>query len=283
MFNGVEKGIVHVSAGFTQQGLLKRHDTGVRAIWIIDCNLCLDITNVGDGKTAKVCHMGMMNSEVLIVNVKVHGAVGGGGDKINVPWKEIFLSFKNLNEDLTGGVKMLPVNLNFNNHHVLFLRAGTNGDTVGDKTNFQIRGLEVEFALEDCINCIMTMQGGRHPANETSRTNIVGGCKTMGAEEELVVFKPMKETCVELQITKGLSTPDMDKHMQGFVILGSMARGILETTKRLGNAMFIRGDVTRQHQGTMFGSIINGKDRIGRVNLLNFLEKVCQKSLDGIW
>ena len=219
---------------------------------------------------------------MLVKGFVCHGTIGRGRDEVKLLGKLGGMGFEDLNHEFPGPVEMLLVHAHFNYHGVVLQVAFANGDSIGNKVDFEISGLGFDNRLEDVIDKIMAMEVGMHHANEAGGGDIKGCAEAMIAKEEAIRLKPGEESVIELEVVKGLVTAEADEDTQGLGVLMDFAGSILEISKELGNAIIGR-KVSGHHEGWGHGCFFDGEDSIGRVHLLEFLEEVQEQSMHGEW
>ena len=97
--------------------------------------------------------------------------------------------------------------------------------------------------LDDIVDYVMAVNGGRHHADETGGGDIIGAGETMGAHEVAALFKPLVETGVALKLAKGIGGADVDEETDDFVGVVGANRSVLEASDVLGDGV-AGGDVT---------------------------------------
>jgi hypothetical protein len=91
--------------------------------------------------------MCVVEPEVLVVDIVIHGAIGWGGDKVDIFGEGFLVGIEEFNKEFAGLVDMSPVHLDFHRCRMEFLFTFANGDAVRDKVGFKIRGFLLEKAF----------------------------------------------------------------------------------------------------------------------------------------
>ena len=147
--------------------------------------------------------MFMMGMQVLVKEFIWHGSIGGGGDKKDVFGKVGTFAFEDFNHELAGLLQVLSINLDFNSCGVAFVVTFATRDPIRGEANFKVGVVCLDHCLNDFVHGIAAMEGGRHVAEETGRSNVVGVGKAMGAKEEVVGFEPVEDAVVALKVPDG--------------------------------------------------------------------------------
>jgi hypothetical protein len=112
-----------------------------------------------------------------------------------------------------------------------------------------------------------------HHGNEAGGGDIKGLGKAVIAEEEAVLLQPGVEGGVKLEVTEGTITAEADEDTESLSVFLCFSRSVLKTAEVLGNGI-VQGKISGHRESRCIGSVVDGENGIGRVNLLEFLEEV---------
>jgi hypothetical protein len=121
----------------------------------------------------------------------------------------------------------------------------------------------------------------RHLAEETGRSDIIGGRKAVSAEETVLFFEPGVEGGVPFKLPKRGRGADTEEEAEDGCVAGLLGhRERLDAGNVLADSVS-GGDITFHGEDAIRGGVINRKEDVVGVSGLQDREKVRQKRLDG--
>ena len=120
----------------------------------------MNVVDICDSKAAQVCHILVVEAEMVVEEIMGHGTMGRQWHKVDISRNHIRFCLGEFNHHFTDNIDRGVVNMDFHSISCTFFIVLTIRDVPGNRADLQIEAFVVGSSINDVFHGVTAVHGG---------------------------------------------------------------------------------------------------------------------------